>query len=331
MKVVSVIVPCFNEERTINLLLDAINNQTYPKKDLEVIIADGLSKDRTREEILSFLREHPDLKIKIVDNPKRNIPAGLNIGIKHALGEIIVRLDAHSVPEDDYIERCVDALETRKGDNVGGIWSIQEGGEHWIARSIAKAASHPIGVGDARYRVGGQPQYVDTVPFGAFYKKLVNKIGGFEETLLSNEDYEFNTRIRQEGGKVWFDPSIVSHYYARSTLRELGRQYWRYGYWKYKMLRRYPKTLKWRQGLPPLFVFSLFLLSIFSLFVRPLRYVFLLEVVLYLGSLIFVGIQTALRERDLIYLIGVPLAIITMHFSWGAAFLWSMFESFVHN
>ncbi|MBE0411366.1 MAG: glycosyltransferase family 2 protein, partial [Anaerolineales bacterium] len=236
---VSIIVPCYNEQATIRLLLKAIDSQTYPRQNLEVIIADGGSTDQTLEEISVFQSEHPDLKVKVVDNPERIIPAGLNRAIKAAEGELIVRLDGHSMPEPDYIALCVDALQQGCGDNVGGVWEIRPRDQSWQSRSIATAAAHPLGVGDAHYRVGGRPQKVDTVPFGAFKKSIIDLIGFFDESLLTNEDYEFNTRLRKAGGVVWLDPKIRTVYFPPGSIAALARQYWRYGYWKARMLRRY--------------------------------------------------------------------------------------------
>ncbi|MCJ7626498.1 MAG: glycosyltransferase, partial [Anaerolineaceae bacterium] len=154
MPTVSVIVPCFNEEKTITLLLDAIYQQSFPKSEIEVIISDGMSTDRTREKIREFCEAHEGFAVEIIDNPKRNIPSGINRAIKAALGEIVVRLDAHSVPDHDYILLCVAGHKSGKGENVGGVWEIRPSEDGWIANSIAAAASHPLGVGDAKYRYG---------------------------------------------------------------------------------------------------------------------------------------------------------------------------------
>jgi len=321
---VSVIIPCYNEENTIGLLLDALYEQTFPRERLEVIIADGMSTDRTRQRIREIQKEHPDLAIRVVDNPKRHIPAGLNLAIEAARGDVIVRLDAHSVPRTDYLSICCQALEANLGDNVGGVWEIRPRGQTWQARSIAVAAAHPFGVGDARYRYTESAQIVDTVPFGAFRKGLVEKIGAYDETLLTNEDYEFNVRVREAGGTVWLDPSIRSTYYARPTLVELARQYWRYGFWKARMLRRYPNTLRWRQALPPLFVLSLFAGAILSIWLPIVRWLFMIELAAYALVLLFSGLQMGFKHRDYVFILGVPLAIGTMHLSWGSAFLWSM-------
>ncbi len=327
MAKVSVIVPCYNEEKTIGLLLEAVYRQSYPRAEMEVIIADGLSSDHTRQVIQEYQSAHPDLSIRVVDNPARSIPSAVNTGIRAAQGEVIVRLDGHSMPEVDYVARSMHDLEAGCGENVGGVWQIRPGGEGWVARSIACAAAHPLGVGDALYRYATHPAEVDTVPFGAFRRATVDKVGFFDETLLTNEDYEFNARIRQGGGKVWLDPAIRSVYFARSSLPALSRQYFRYGYWKYRMLRRYPQTLRWRQGLPPLFVASLILLAGLSIFWSLARLVLAGEIGLYLLVMAAAGAIMALKNKDAKLIFGIPLAILTMHISWGWGFLASMVQS----
>ena len=320
---VTVIVPCYNEQRTIRSLLDSLYQQTYPRHAIEVVIADGLSTDETRARIEEFQESNPDFLVKVVDNPQRNIPSALNQALAAARGEYIVRLDAHSVPAEDYLVRSIAALEANLGDNVGGMWEILPGSDTWQARSIAVAASHPFGVGDARYRVGGQAQEVDTVPFGAYQRSLIERIGDYDENLLTNEDYEFNTRIRKLGGKIWFDPNIKSQYLARRDFGSLARQYWRYGYWKYKMLRRFPASFRWRQ-LAGFFVISFPILAILGIWFWWALWLLLLEICVYLLVLLFVGVTSAVKRKDIPLLWGVPLAITTMHFSWGTAFIWSM-------
>jgi succinoglycan biosynthesis protein ExoA len=327
MPTVSVIVPCFNEENTIAQLLSAITQQEYPLNEIEVIIADGMSTDNTRKRIADQQDSHPELILKVIDNPTRRIPAGLNRALAAAQGTYIVRLDAHSLPRPDYITRCLAALDAGRGWNVGGIWEIQPSGPRWIAASIAAAAAHPLGVGDALYRISSQAGPVDTVPFGAFKKELVSKIGPFDETLHSNEDYEFNTRMRQAGGTVWLDPGIRSVYFARRSLGDLARQYARYGFWKWRMLRRYPQSLRWRQAIPPLFALSCLLLPIAGLVWPGLHTVFLVEVVSYVALLLGAALLIALERKRISLLVGVPLAMATMHLSWGLAFLWSLLTS----
>jgi succinoglycan biosynthesis protein ExoA len=331
MPSVSIIIPCLNEQETINKMLEAIYMQTFPRADLEVVIADGMSTDRTRAEITTFADAHPDLHIAVVDNFPRSIPAALNCALKEAQGEIIVRMDAHSLPHPDYIERSVADLQAGLGENVGGIWEIHPGAKTWVAKAIATAAAHPLGVGDALYRHAEKAAYVDTVPFGAFKRELLALIGFFDETLLANEDYEFNARIRKSGGKIWLDPSIRSVYIARPTLAALAKQYARYGFWKWRMLRRYPKTLRWRQGLPPLFVLSLVGGAILAVFLPIFRILLAAEILIYIVVLGAIGIQAAVRQKKASLAVGLAVAIATMHISWGASFLWSMIKGIFTN
>jgi succinoglycan biosynthesis protein ExoA len=326
MPSVSIIVPCYNEQDTIRKLLEAIYAQTFPRTDLEVVIADGISTDGTRAQIAAFSESHPDLNISVVDNLPRSIPSALNCALKETQGEIIVRLDAHSMPYPDYIERIVEDVQDDLGENVGGIWEIHPGAKTWVAQSIAAAASHPLGVGDALYRHTNTPALVDTVPFGAFKRELLALVGLFDESLLTNEDYEFNARIRKSGGRIWLDPAVRSVYFARPTLAMLARQYARYGFWKWRMLRRYSETIRWRQGLPPLFVLSLIGGIVLAVFLPFFRVLLALEISVYLIALAAAGIQVALRQKKAHFVIGLPLAIATMHIAWGAGFLWSMIK-----
>ena len=329
MPIVSIIIPSYNEQATIRIVLDALYAQTYPHNEMEIVIADGMSSDRTREEIAAFQQTHPELSVVVVDNPKRIIPAGLNQAIAVAKGETILRMDAHSTPRPDYVERCVAALEQGLGDSVGGVWEIRPGGPGWMARGIAMAAAHPLGVGDARYRYTDHAQSVDTVPFGAFRRALLARIGGFDESLLTNEDYEFNVRVRQSGSKIWLDPAIRSAYFARATLKALARQYWRYGYWKARMLRRYPHTIRWRQAIPPMFVLSLLAWSFLGLATPLGWWILATEISVYMIMLIAVGAQMAVKKGDPALVISIPMAIATMHLTWGAALWWSTLKSLV--
>jgi glycosyltransferase involved in cell wall biosynthesis len=324
---VSVIVPCYNEQATIRSLLEALREQTFSRANMEVIISDGMSTDHTREAIAAFQKDYSDLIVHVVDNPLRSIPSAVNRAIESSSGEIIIRLDAHSKPYPDYIVNCVRDLQAGRGDNVGGVWEIQPGANTWIAKSIAMAAAHPLGVGDALYRHAKQAAEVDTVPFGSFKRTLIDQVGFFDETLLTNEDYEFNTRVRKSGGRIWLDPSIRSIYFARAALLELARQYWRYGFWKWRMLRRYPDTLRWRQALPPLFVLSLFSLILLSIFFPLARTGLVVEISLYLSVMILAGLYSAIRQHKPYLLIGLPLAITVMHLSWGSGFLGSILST----
>ena len=327
MPKVSVIVPCYNEQATIRLLLEALHGQTFQRGEMEVVIADGMSQDGTRAEIAAFQRDFPDLEVRVVDNTRQTIPSGLNRAIEASRGGIIVRSDAHSKPHGEYVANSVRALEEGRGENVGGVWEILPGAATWIAKSIAVAAAHPLGVGDALYRHAKHAAYVDTVPFGSFRRELIERVGLFDESLLTNEDYEFNARVRKAGGRIWLDPSIRSIYFARATFLELARQYWRYGYWKWRMLRRYPNTLRWRQALPPLFVSSLAGLGLLSIFFPLMKFILLGELLLYFFICLVAGIQARLRLKKNFLSVGLPLVIPIMHIAWGSGLLWSLLTS----
>jgi glycosyltransferase involved in cell wall biosynthesis len=326
MPKVSVIIPCYNEEATIGDTLSAIYGQTFPRAEMEVVISDSMSTDRTRAVIAEFQHTHPELSVRVVENAARVIPAALNRAIEAARGEIIIRMDAHSKPYPDYVENCVRALDEGRGANVGGVWEIQPGASGWMAAGIAAAAAHPLGAGDAAYRLKSEAGAVDTVPFGAYRKSLVDEIGAFDESLLSNEDYEFNVRVRRAGKIVWLDPRIRSVYYARSDFGALVKQYWRYGFWKARMLRRYPETLRWRQFLPPVFVASVILLLALS-FWLPARILLAVELSAYLSILLAAGIQQSVQRGRAGIVFGFPMAVALIHFSWGMGLLFSLLTS----
>ena len=322
---VSIIVPCYNEADTIHLLLEAIEAQSYPISQMEVVIADAMSKDATRENIQRFTIEHPTLCVRIVDNSKRTIPAGVNAAASAAGGKYLVRMDAHSVPDKDYVATSVNLLKEGVADNVGGVWEIQAGADTCIAKAIAAAAAHPIGAGDALYRIAKKAAYVETVPFGAFSRDTFMQTGMFDESLLSNEDYEFNTRIRLTGGKIWLDPRIRSKYFARKNLRQLAKQYWRYGYWKRKMLKRYPQTIRWRQAIPPVFVLGSILFTLLSIFSVNARIILASGLGLYAIILLAFSLAEAIKRKDLCYL-NMIFAVMVMHFCWGSGFLYSIID-----
>ncbi len=321
---VTIIVPCFNEELTVQHLLHALHEQHTPLEEFEVVIADGMSTDSTRARIDSFAASHPSLRVQLVDNPERTIPAALNRALAAAQGETIIRLDAHSVPSPDYIARVLDVLESTGAANVGGVWEIRPSHNTWIGRAIAAAAAHPLGAGDARYRIGGAAGPVDTVPFGAFRKEWIERVGPFDESLHSNEDYELNVRLRRSGGKVWFDPSIRSVYFARGDWISLARQYARYGFWKARMLARDPRSLRWRQVLPPLFVAMLLVLIPAAVAWPPVRPKLAAMLGTYWLTIALAGALAAVRRRDSGLVIGLPISLAVMHLAWGGAFLWGL-------
>ena len=188
---VSIIIPCRNEEKYIGKCLESIIKQAYPKDKIEILIIDGMSEDNTRGIIERYIKKYQ--YIKLINNSKRIVPTALNIGIKRAMGDIIIRIDVHSSYPCDYIEKIVLWIEKSKADNVGGILIVKPGAETVIAKAIASVLSHPFGVGNALFRIGiKNPQYVDTVPLGAYKRTVFDKIGLFDEDLVRNQDDEFN-------------------------------------------------------------------------------------------------------------------------------------------
>ena len=323
---VSLIIPCFNEEKTIGVLLDAIGQQTWPLDDMEILIADGFSTDRTREMITAYQASHPKMSLRIIDNPKRVIPAGLNAAIRAARGELIVRMDAHTIPAANYVELSVKAFDEGKGEDIGGVIDITPGVDTWVGSSIAVATRHPLGVGDARYRWATKAIYADTVAFGTYARKMFDSVGLYDETLVANEDYEMNARLRATGGRIWIDPAIRATYHSRPDLGSLAKQYFTYGFYKLRMLKRFPKTLRWRQALPPLFVFGILMLLLLSLFWNYALFAFIAVAGIYLLTLVIASIPEAVKQKKISLVPGIPLAIMTMHFSWGTGFWWSMIK-----
>ena len=323
---VSIIIPCLNEEKTISRLLSAIKEQTYPLDQLEVVIADGISDDKTRNIISVFQTQFPEVCIRILDNPARRIPTGLNIAIRAAQGKILTRMDAHSIPGPDYVELSVNALKAGLGDNVGGVIDVKPGADTWIASSIAIATAHPLGVGDAKYRWTKVAGEADTVAFGTYFKSKVEEIGYYNEELRANEDYDFNARLRAVGGKIWIDPLIRADYYSRSTLEMLAKQYFSYGFWKVKMLRLSPASLRWRQALPPIFVFGILMLLLLAGILSLARILLIVGLGFYLLILVTASAKVAVERSDVRYLVGIPAAIMTMHICWGCGFWWSLFN-----
>jgi succinoglycan biosynthesis protein ExoA len=334
---VSVIIPCYNEERFIGKALVNLAGQ-YAAEDYEIIVVDGRSDDHTREVVEKFQQSHPELSIQLLDNPERNIPHALNLGIAAARGEIIARIDAHAAPSSGYIRRCVEVLSEGQAAVVGMPCRVQPSADTPVARAIALAVSHPFGIGDAKYRLGTSgagletQEDVDTVAFACFRKSLWSRLGGFDERLLTNEDYDFNYRVRAQGERVILDRRAHCDYFARPTLAKLASQYVRYGTWKARMIRTRPRSLKLRQLVAPVFVASIALLSTVGFRLSVAWKILLLELAVYLTASIFFSFLAARRNRarSSVFLV-MPLAFFTIHFSWGASFLWGLFTPGGHK
>lgn len=242
---VSVVMAVRNEARHLQDAVAAILTQDYPGR-LDVTVAVGPSDDATRTIIAELAR---DPRVRPVDNPAGLTAAGLNAAIAESTGEIVVRVDGHAVLPTGYVRRAVEILRDTGADNVGGIMAAE--GRTPFEQAAAAAMSSRFGTGDARFHYGGPPGPVDTVYLGVFRRSTLDRVGGFDETLVRTQDSELNLRIRETGGTVWFTPELRVRYRPRSSLRELGRQYFEYGRWRRVVARRHPGSLRWRQLVAP--------------------------------------------------------------------------------
>ena len=320
---VSVVIPCFNEERFIGEVLENVARQRG-EGEFEILVVDGMSTDGTRAAVERFIASRPEAGVRLIDNPARNIPAALNRGIAAARGRVIARMDAHSVPSENYLRGCLAQLGREGVAVVGMPWRISPGADTLVARANAAAVSHPFGAGDAKYRVGGASapsQFVDTVPFGVFTKELWRQLGGYDEGLLANEDYDFNYRVRQQGGGVLLDTSGYCTYFARPTLGALARQYFRYGVWKARMVRLSPRSIKLRQLAAPAFVCALAASGALGLWLAPARWLLAAVVGAYAAAALASSFQAARRAGDLKLLAPLPVSFLLIHMAWGVGFL----------
>ena len=316
---VSIIIPCRNEEKYIGKCLDSIIAQNYPKDRLEVLVVDGRSTDGTKEIVKGYIQKY--VFIKVLDNPRKIAPTALNIGIKEAKNEIIIRMDAHNVYEKSYVSKCIKYLREYSVDNVGGIGVTLPGANTIIAKSIALALSHPFGVGNSYFRIGSKkPRLVDTIPFGCYRKEVFEKIGLFDEDLLRGQDAEFNARLRKNGGRILLVPEIVSYYYARDSLSKLWRMYFQYGYFKPLTAKKIGNVYTWRQLIPGTFVGSLIILAILTIIYKPFLWLFLFI----LGSYIIANLAFSLIisfKKGFRFFFVLPLVFATLHFSYGIGYL----------
>lgn len=256
---VAVVIPCRNEAPFIRPVIDSLLLSSHPRDRLEVIIVDGMSTDGTRAILAEAAREHAF--IRVLDNPHLITPVAMNLGIKSARGEIIVRLDAHAEYPRDYIPRCIRLLRSSpKVGNAGGrIVPLPNGESPW-ASAVSFVTAHRFGVGGASFRTSSRPGLVDTVPFGTFSRAVLSEVGMYDERLTRNQDHELNARIRKAGYTIAFDPSIHIHYRNQPSLKGLARQAFFTSMWNVYTLCLHPYTWKWRRFVPVCFVVYLALL-----------------------------------------------------------------------
>lgn len=316
MPFVSIIMPVHNEEKFIKRSLRALLEQTYPRDKIEIVIADGMSTDSTRE-IIGFVASTTDIPIKIVDNPKQIAPSGLNCAIEAAEGEIIVRVDGHCEIEPEYLANCVGLLREGRAEGVGG--PIETIGETLKARAIAIAMSSTFGVGGSAFRtINDREMYTDTVAFPGYTRKIIERVGMFNEELVRNQDDEYNYRIRKFGGRILLSPTIRSRYYSRSTLMSLWRQYFQYGYWKVRVLQMHPRQMSIRQFVPFLFVFAVICLTGLSMISTYGQWGLAALIGSYIVVNIAASVLAAWRGAWLIPLVSLSFSI--LHVSYGLGF-----------
>ena len=322
---ISVIVPCRNEKRHIHAFLDSVLAQELdPGCEMEILLADGMSNDGTREALRDYSIAHPE--IHVIDNPEGIVSTGLNRAIQAAAGDLIVRMDVHTTYASDYIRECVRAAAESGADNVGGPWVAS--GRGMMGRAIAAAFRVPFCSGGGKAH---DPEYageIDTVYLGCWPRAVFDKAGLFDPDLVRNQDDEFNFRLRRSGGKIWQSPRIRSSYTPRASLWALFRQYLQYGFWKVAVIRKHRALASWRHLAPLMFVLAnIFLLAV-AAFPGPLRPWAMSAwgalLVVYFAGAVAAAIGACRRDGwDLLPLL--PIVFLAYHVSYGLGFLLGSF------
>jgi succinoglycan biosynthesis protein ExoA len=311
---ISVIIPIRNEAECIERCLDAVLAQDYPADRIDVVLVDGMSDDCTREILCGYVQQYPN--VCLLDNLQRIVPTALNIGIRAAQGDIIIRVDGHTTIAPDYVRQCVAALERTGTDNVGGRMDAHTPG--YFGEAVALATGSPFGVGNSRFHYSRKEEWVDTVYLGAYRREVFDRIGLFDEEMVRDQDDEFNYRLRAHGGRILLCPQIRSQYTNRSSPRELWLQYFGYGYWKVRVMQKHPRQMSWRQFVPPALVLAL--LSALGLSVFGILWPLALIAGGYLAANLVTSLWIAARS-GLQYLAVLPAVFVILHISFGAGFL----------
>ncbi len=312
LPLVSVVIPCRNEEKAIGDCLHSLQAQTYPHDRLEILVADGRSTDGTRAIVAELARSVPGLRL--VDNPARISPAAMNLAIRAASGSIIVLLGAHAELSPNYIAEAVQALQEKNVDCVGGL--LETVSPTPGAEAIALAMASPFGVGDAKFRYSAREALVDTVAFGVYRREVFERLGYFNEHLPSNDDDEFNYRLRKLGGKILLYPAITARYYARASLKQLWRQYYGYGRGKVQVARLHAGMMRPRHAIPALFVAGLAGLAVASVMVPLARWGLIAYSGLYLAAAEVFSFSAA-RRYGWRYSVILPAVFLCLHASYG--------------
>jgi hypothetical protein len=313
---VSVLMPIREEAQHVERSLGSVLAQDYPADRLEVLVADGMSQDGTREIVASLAAGRGN--VRLLDNPRGIVATGLNAAIAQARGEIFVRVDGHCEIAPDYVRRCVDHLVAGRAEGVGG--PLETVGETRVARAIALAMSSRFGVGGSPFRtLRGQTRLVDTVAFPAYRRDVVERAGPFDEELVRNQDDEYNYRLRKLGARILLADDVRSRYWSRSSLSSLWRQYFQYGFWKVRVMQKHPRQMRPRQFAPPLFAGALLVLAAGSLFLPAARLALGLLAGSYALFLAVASVRLAAREPESLSV--VPVALASLHVAYGLGFL----------
>ena len=323
---VSIVLPCRNEQGHIQDCLESILKQELPEGDLEILVADGLSTDDTCEYLREMAKAHP--QIRVLENPGRIVSTGLNAAVRIARGDIIVRMDAHTVYAPDYVRQCLQLIESTGADNVGG--PMQTTATTYMERAIRAVFHSAAMVGGARSHLTSYEGYVDTVIYGCWKKAVFQRIGYFDEELVRNQDDEFNFRLIQAGGRIYQSPRIRSWYHVRGSLQALFRQYMQYGYWKVLVIRKHRMPASWRHLVPGLFVGILCLLAVMGLLWSPASWMAARLAMAYAFAALTAAVFIAVRTQATLLPV-LPAVIACFHFGYGYGFLRGVLDFMVLN
>ena len=315
---ISIILPIRNEVKYIKQTLESILNQNNINQVVEILIADGMSDDGTREIIKDYIQNNSN--IPLIDNPEKIVSTGFNRALSISEGDIIIRVDGHSEISRNFINNCLLEFENTEADCVGGATEHIFSGI--IGNAIKMAQSSFFGVGGVSFRKKVEKgEYVDTLAFGAYKRDVFDQLGGYDEELVRNQDDEFNFRMIQNDGKIWLTPSIKSTYTQRNSFKSLFKQYFQYGFYKVRVIQKRKGLASWRHLVPGIFV--LLLLIGFFLFIIKSNpfFLFLVGMPYLLFSLNFTILEIFKSPKHIFSITLLPLTFFILHFSYGLGFL----------
>jgi len=317
---ISVIVPLFNEAEHVDSLIADLAGQDF-EGDVELLVADGGSTDGSVDLLHAAAREANLDNLEVLENPAQWVSHGLNACLARASGDLIVRLDCHSRYPSDYLRRCAGAAEETGAWNVGGV--VVAEGRTPMERAVACAMESPFGgIGWTRYRSHGERVEVDTVTYGAFRPEAFERAGAFDETLIRNQDDEFNLRLRQAGGRIVLDPAIRVRYTPRGSIRAVFRQYSEYGSWKVPVMLKHRRVLSMRSLAPVGLVLSLVGLAVLAPRSPTASKALAVELAAYAAlALVFAGASVKGRGERWSLVPGTAAAFSAFHFGYGFGML----------